>query len=38
MPKESKLLTKEGWFRVFPKLQIENHNKNYNIQYFLGYR
>ena len=38
MPKKSKLLTREGWFRVFLKLQIENHNRNYNIQYFLCYR
>ena len=33
MPKKSKLLTREGRFRVFLKLWVENHNKNYNIQY-----
>ena len=31
MPKKSKLFTREGRFRVFLKLQVENHNKNYNI-------
>ena len=36
--KKSKSLTREGWFRVFIKLRVENHNKNYNIQYFLCYR
>ena len=38
MPKKSILLTREGWFRVFLKLWVENHNKYYNIQYFLCYR
>ena len=37
-PKKSKLFTREVWFRVFLKLQVENHNKNYNIQYFSCYR
>ena len=27
MSKKSKLLTREGWFRVFLKLQVENHYK-----------
>ena len=38
MSKKSKLLIREGWFRVFPKLRVEDHNKNCNIQYFLSYR
>ena len=28
MSKKSKLLTRKGWFRVFLKLRVENHNKN----------
>ena len=34
MPKKSKLLTREGWFKVFPELRVEDHNKNYNFSTF----